>query len=182
MNNKKVKRLTELGIALALATLLHFVRIYQLPQGGSVSLEMIPIFFIALRWGLKEGITLGCMYGILQLILGAKIFYPSQAILDYPVAFSSLGLAGIVHNWTSRNNFKENGMLITGGVILAGGIRFLIHVISGVIFFGEYAPEGQNVWIYSLGYNASYMLPEIVITIVVMIFLVKSSSSFIATK
>lgn len=182
MNDQKVRRLTELGIALALATILNFVRIYQLPQGGSVSLEMIPIFFIALRWGLKEGITLGGMYGILQLILGAKIFYPLQAILDYPVAFGSLGLAGIIHNWIDKNNLKENGILIFSSVILAGGVRLLIHIISGVIFFGEYTPKGQNVWLYSLGYNASYMLPEILITIIVMIFLVKSSSSFIATK
>ncbi|SJZ57091.1 energy-coupled thiamine transporter ThiT [Selenihalanaerobacter shriftii] len=179
MNNLKTKKLTELGIALALATILNFIKIYELPQGGSVSLEMVPIFFIALRWGIKEGLILGSTYGVLQLLLGAKIYYPIQAVLDYPVAFSVLGLAGIINTWLRKAKIKKRIILVIIGVLLGGALRLLVHTISGVVFFSQYAPESQNVWIYSSVYNLSYMLPETIITIIIMIFLLKSSADLL---
>jgi thiamine transporter len=178
MAEEKTKKLTELGVALALATVLNFIKLYELPQGGSVSLEMLPIFFIALRWGLREGIVLGSMYGVLQLLLGAKIYYPLQAIIDYPLAFGVLGLTGIVSYWLDRNNLSKRIILTTGGILIGSLIRLLLHTISGVIFFAQYAPKGQNVWIYSFGYNASYMIPETIITILIMILLIRNIPDF----
>jgi len=179
MDNLKIKRLTELGATLALATILNFVKVYELPQGGSVSLEMLPIFFIALRWGLKEGLILGSLYGVLQLMLGAKIYYPLQAILDYPLAFGLLGIAGIVHNWLKVEKNKKNLILISLSILVGSFLRLVVHTISGVLFFAEYAPKEQNIWLYSAGYNLSYMLPEAIITIVVMIILIRSLPEFI---
>ncbi|MGM0470723.1 MAG: energy-coupled thiamine transporter ThiT [Bacillota bacterium] len=180
MESQKIKELSELGIALALATILNFIKVYELPQGGSVSLEMVPIFFIALRWGVKQGITLGILYGSLQLILGAKIYYPLQAILDYPLAFGSLGVAGVIHNvFAEIDKSLKELILVSISILFAGSLRLIIHTVSGVIFFAEYAPESQNPWFYSIGYNLSYMLPEIMITVVIMIILLRSSVDLI---
>jgi thiamine transporter len=74
-------------------------------------------------------------------------------LLDYPIAFAVLGLAGL---------FKRNIYL---GAAVGGTARFISHFLTGVIFFGEFAPEGQSVWLYSLTYNLSYMLPDTLICI-----------------
>ena len=116
---------------------------------------------------------LGTTYGLLQLLLGASIYYPLQAILDYPLAYGLVGLAGLVAKLITKSSFKVRSILISMAIILGSSFRFLAHVISGVVFFGEYAPEGIDVWVYSLGYNASYMIPQIVITIIAMVLLSK---------
>jgi len=173
MDNIKIRKLTELGVALALATILNFLKLYKMPQGGSVTLEMIPIIFIALRWGWKEGVFLGATYGLLQLLLDASIYYPLQAILDYPLAYGLVGFAGLVSNLFAKSSFKVRSTLITMATILGASFRLLAHVISGVVFFGDYAPKGVDVWVYSLGYNASYMIPQIIITIIALVLLNK---------
>ncbi len=173
MKKSKINKLTELGVALALATILNFIKVYTMPQGGSITLEMLPIIFIALRWGWKPGVFLGTVYGLLQLLLGATIYYPLQALLDYPIAYGVLGFSGLISNLFSQNDFKIQAILITLATLLGSSLRFLSHVISGVVFFGEYAPEGIDVWIYSLGYNASYLIPQMILTTIAMILLIK---------
>ncbi|AGB41242.1 putative proton-coupled thiamine transporter YuaJ [Halobacteroides halobius DSM 5150] len=174
MKGSKVKKLAEMGVALALATIFNYLKIYQLPQGGSISLEMIPIIFIALRWGWREGFLVGTGYGILQAMLGGYIVHWAQLILDYPLAYGLLGLAGLVGNLYQTNDLKKKSLIISSGVLVAGFLRFLAHFITGVVFFGQYAPEGQSVWVYSLVYNASYLVPETIITGIVMLLLIKA--------
>ncbi|MCK8828002.1 energy-coupled thiamine transporter ThiT [Natroniella acetigena] len=164
MDNLKTRRLAELGLALALAVILNFFKIYQMPQGGSISLEMLPIIFIALRWGAKDGFLLGVAYGILQVLLGGFVVHWAQLILDYPLAFGLLGLGGIVGKF-----FKKDLLLIVSSALIGGTLRFLAHFLAGAIFFADYAPQGQNIWIYSFVYNVSYILPEIIITVVIML-------------
>ncbi|MBM7556637.1 energy-coupled thiamine transporter ThiT [Halanaerobacter jeridensis] len=173
MNSQQIKKLAESGVSLALAVVLGFFTIYKMPQGGSVSLEMLPIIFIALRWSWKDGVMLGTAYGVMQIMFSNSIFHWAQVILDYPVAFALLGLAGIVGNLAQKDSLAEKSRIISLGVILAGSTRFIIHFLSGMIFFAEYAPEGQPVWLYSLVYNGSYMIPETIITLVVMVMLNK---------
>ena len=173
MNSEQIKKLAESGVSLALAVVLGFFTIYKMPQGGSVSLEMLPIIFIALRWNWKDGVLLGTAYGIIQIMFSNSIFHWAQVILDYPVAFALLGLAGIVGNLKEKNTLAEKGRIISMGVLLAGSVRFIVHFFSGMIFFAEYAPKGQPAWLYSLLYNGSYMIPEIIITLVVMVMLNK---------
>ncbi len=153
---KNVRVMVEVALAAALAVVLSMLKLYTLPQGGSLSLEMIPVFYVAI----KRGGTLGCLTGLLmglgQLLFGAYIVHPVQLVLDYPVAFALLGVAG----------FMRSTPLV--GVVIGCTLRFLAHFASGIIFFGQYAPEGMNVWVYSAVYNASYMLPETAITLVVI--------------
>ena len=171
MNSKQIQKLAESGVSLALAVVLGFFTVYKMPQGGSVSLEMLPIIFIALRWNWKDGVMLGTAYGIIQIMFSNSIFHWAQVILDYPVAFAVLGLAGIVGNLAQNDSLGDKTKVISLGVLLAGSTRFIIHFLSGMIFFAEYAPKGQPVWLYSLIYNGSYMIPEIIITLVVILVL-----------
>ena len=94
--NWTVKMLVEGGLCIALAFVLGYIKLFSMPQGGSVTAgEMIPIIIFALRHGSLPGIVVGAVYGLVQMLFGGSIFHPIQAILDYPVAFGVLGLAGI---------------------------------------------------------------------------------------
>ncbi|WP_350344889.1 energy-coupled thiamine transporter ThiT [Proteinivorax tanatarense] len=151
MRNEKTKILVEAGVMLALAIILSYLRLGRMPQGGSVSLQMLPIFIIALRWGVVPGVLTGAAFGLMQILLGeAWIATPLQAFIDYPLAFGVVGIAG----------FFRNKKVV--GIALGGMLRFLCHFFAGVVFFAEYAGE-QNVYIYSGVYNITYILPEIII-------------------
>jgi len=155
MPREQVRRLAELGIAVALVFVLSNIRVYRMPQGGSITAaSMVPIFFVALRWGAGWGILAGVAAGIVNYIFDPFFVHPVQVLLDYPVAFGALGLAGLLPRWPWL------------GVTLGGAGRWLAHFISGVVFFAQYAPAGQSPWVYSAIYNASYMVPEIIISII----------------
>jgi len=162
-----VSALAEMGVAVALAVVLGFVRPFTMPQGGSVSLEMLPLIFVAVRRGVGPGVTTGATYGLLQLLLpGAFIYHPAQAALDYPLAFAAVGLAGAV---------PVRGFLsLTGAVALGSGARFVFHFLSGLIFFASYAPHWEAPWLYSITYNALYLVPEAAITLLVLWPLLKA--------
>ena len=153
MANRKVRVLVEGALAASLALALSYLKLWRMPQGGSITLENVPLLIFALRWGLKAGFGAGSVAGILQLILGGYVVHPAQALLDYPLAFAVLSFASLVKKpmWA--------------GLVLGLGARFLCHVLSGVIFFGAYAPEGTNVWLYSSIYNGSFMLPSLLLSI-----------------
>lgn len=167
MKKWSTKMLVEAGIMIALAIILDRIKIYEAPQGGSVTAgSMIPIFLFAFRWGLGPGVAAGALFGILQLILGGWVFSPAQAILEYPVAFGVLGMAGIFSSKVYKEN--ESGIIgIIAGVLLGIGLRFTCHLLAGVVFFSEYAGS-QNPWIYSLIYQASYLVPEFIISAVIL--------------
>lgn len=150
------KVMVQVAIAIALGTVLKMFRIIQMPMGGSVTLgSMIPIIFIAYVYGPKVGYLAGLLFGIMDLLLGAYVVHPIQLLLDYILAFGVLGAAGY---------FKNNVIL---GTFTAIGLRFLCHVISGVVFFSSYAGD-QNALIYSILYNGTYLLPEAIITMVIL--------------
>ncbi|PAV28817.1 energy-coupled thiamine transporter ThiT [Virgibacillus profundi] len=178
MRSKRTLFLIEVAIFAAMALLLDilpFLSFKVWAQGGSVSFAMIPIFIVAFRWGVRGGILAGLLWGVLQLLFGPAIFTPLQGFLDYIVAFSVLGLAGIFAK--SIQNATKEGKAIVGlsyillGTLLGSALRFLAHFTGGIVFFGEYAPEGQPVWIYSLIYNGSYMLPGFLVSGVIVYFL-----------
>lgn len=169
---KKIITLVETAIVAALAIVLNLYTPFQLwPNGGSITLTMVPIAVLSFRRGIIAGITAGLITGlILPVLPGAFYAHPIQVILDYPLAFALLGFSG----WFSVKNTATRGsqmMRVVIGLFSGGVLRFLSHFLSGVIFFAEYAPKGQSVYMYSLIYNASYILPEIIISIIVVIVL-----------
>lgn len=160
----RLLRLVETAVMIAAAVALSYVRIYKMPQGGSVTLaSMVPILLIALRYGTGWGVTAGVLTGLIQYLQDPYFVHPVQFLLDFPLAFGVLGLAGLARgrSWTVA--------AWLGPIALVG--RFLAHVASGAVFFAEYAPAGQNPWIYSTIYNGSYMLPELVISGLVLMAL-----------
>ena len=159
--------LVEAGIMIALSVVLSEIKIYQAPQGGSVTAgSMIPILLFAMRWGMGPGVIAGVTFGVLKLMLGGWVFSPTQAILEYPIAFGFLGLAGIFSN-SIENTKGRNYFQIILSVFLAIGGRFICHLLAGVIFFAEYA-GAKNPWIYSAGYQASYLVPEFIISAIIL--------------
>jgi thiamine transporter len=162
----KTRDWAELGIMLALAFALKFFSLQFFswlrlwPNGGAITLaSMVPIFYLALRRGWAVGCFAGILFGLFDFILEPYFFHPIQVLLDYPLAFGVLGVAGL---WPKRYAL---------GIVVAGLLRLLCHVLSGVVFFSSYAWPGWNPWFYSLVYNASYMVPEILISVGVMILL-----------
>jgi len=171
MKKVNTRMLVEAGMMVALAQVLSYVKLFEMPQGGSVTAgSMVPIFIFAFRWGTLRGLLAGMVYGILQFILGEKYSYHIVSILfDYVIAFACLGLAGL---------FRHKGMLgVMAGAFLGVFGRFICHVISGVVVFASYAPEGQSPWVYSILYNGSFLLVELVISLVIVGVLYKASKS-----
>lgn len=158
---KKIKFTTQLiariGIALALATILKMLRLYHFPQGGSITLgSMVPILIIAFIYGPQVGCLTGFLYGIITFIMDPYILHPVQVLFDYPLPFMSLGLAGF---------FKQKKWL---GVIVSVFVRFICHFISGVAFFGSFAPEGISPAIYSLAVNGPMIGIEGIICLIIL--------------
>jgi thiamine transporter len=140
----------------------------HLPEGGSITIgSMVPLIWFALRRGLRWGLEAGAIYGLIHLALFPEIVNPAQILLDYPLAFGALGLAGA---------FQKRPM--TGvGVAIFG--RFVFHFISGVAYWSQYAWAGWNVYAYSAAYNATYLVPEFIISAIVIFILLKRNVLYI---
>lgn len=155
-----VKALTYSSIAIAISYVLSNVKLFALPQGGSLTpFSMLFVITIAYFFGVRTGVLAGVVYGLLQLALGGYVFHPIQILLDYPLAFGALGLAGIFAN-------QKYGLI--KGVLVASLGRFICHFISGVVFFGQWAPEGWNSVVYSIWYNFSYVGVEGILTAILV--------------
>lgn len=158
----QTKILAEVVVSVALAYVLNLIVLFRLPQGGSVTaVSMVPILWLALRRGARIGVLAGVIFGLVDLFPQPFIVHPVQFLLDYPLAFGALGLAGLL---------RGHPML---GVIVGIGGRFICHFLSGIIFFATYAPEGMNPVIYSAMYNGSYLTVELAFSIIVMYVLDK---------
>lgn len=156
-----IKQLTFSAMAVTLAVVFSFLKLGKLPQGGSITLfSMFFICLISYLYGVKAGLMAGIAYGLINLILDPSIYYPIQMLLDYPIAFGCLGFSGLFSH-------SKHGMI--KGYLLGITGRYVAHVLSGVIFFNMFAPEGWHPLIYSLWYNASYILPDAIVTIVLLL-------------
>lgn len=170
-NNKNwtTRMLTEGAICIALSFILGLIKLFTLPQQGSVTAgQMIPLIIFAMRYGLGKGFVVGALYGLINMMLGGGIYHPVQAILDYPLAFGLLGLAGIY-----SVEFQETKSIapILKGASIGIIARLICHVLSGVVFFKDYTPDGMNPWIYSITYNGSFLLVEFIITVLIIYLL-----------
>ena len=163
MDQSKTRMIAEAGVAIAIAQVLSFITLFHMPQGGSIkAASLVPLMIFAYRWGGTRGIWAGVVYGVLHFLLGFKssIHYLS-IILDYLVAYGAIGVCGY---------FKDNITGLVSGSIVAIVLRWFASVTSGAVVFASYAPQGQNPWIYSMIYNASYMIPDGILNIIVLLF------------
>ena len=160
----RIRALCEGAIMVALAFVLSFVKLYELPNGGSLTPAMFPICFFAVRWGLGKGLLAGFVFGLLQLIFdGAYAWGWQSMLLDYLLAFTPLGLAGL---------FRGKAWGIFPGTAIGCLGRFIIHHISGITIYRIIEPTAvpglgtyDNAHLYSLVYNGSYMLPNMVLAL-----------------
>ncbi|HBI56595.1 MAG TPA: energy-coupled thiamine transporter ThiT [Firmicutes bacterium] len=175
MNSRFTTRtIVEAGMMLALAVVLGLIKPISMPFGGSVTVgSMIPLLLIAMMRGPVVGITVGVLCGVINYFLGGWLVSPVQWLLDYPLAFGALGLAGFVWNPVRKGiiKFGSQSLLAVVATIVGLGGRFICHFLSGVWFFGSFAPEGMPAWKYSLGYQASYLVPEIILSAIILFFL-----------
>ena len=165
-NHLRIRAITEGAMLVAAAQVLSFVKLYDFPQGGSVTAAMFPILLYAVRWGLGRGLLAGFVFGMLQLIFdGAYALGWQSMVLDYLLAFTPLGLAGL---------FRGKAWGIFPGTVLGCAARFAVHYLSGVTIYRINIPTeipGFGVFdsaeVYSLVYNGCYMLPCALIALVI---------------
>lgn len=155
-----VKALTISALMVGAAIVLGQFKLFEMPQGGAVTpLSNLPIVLCAYYLGTRRGVTAGMCVGLLNLIFGPYVIHPLQMLLDYPLAFGALGLGGVMRN-------KKNG--IVKGYILGLAGRYAVAVVSGIVFFGAYAPAGFNAFTWSVWYNFTYLAAEGVITVIII--------------
>lgn len=194
----KSRKIVLSAMLIAMAMVLSFIQPFQLPFGGGITLaSMMPIVFISFIFGTRWGLFSAFVYSIIQMISGAKVvasfFLPGESqmtlgaalavcFMDYILAYTVLGFGGIF-----KNKIKNNTISITTGCVFALSLRYIVHIISGAIFFGAWAEWfftqegfyaiGQKIinmfsgnslsLIYSVFYNGLYMIPEIMLTAII---------------
>ncbi|MBB5148337.1 MULTISPECIES: energy-coupled thiamine transporter ThiT [Ureibacillus] len=182
MRNQKLLWMVEIAIFAAIGYVLDQLKFSIWAQGGSVSLVMLPIILIAIRWGLSAGLMTGLIVGLLNMTINPYIVHWAQALLDYVFAFTFVGFAAIVRkqvlDGVSGNRKNKIALFVIIGTIIGGLLRFICHTLAGAIFFKEYAGD-QNAWIYSIGYNGSYMVPAIILTAVAAVLIFTASPRLI---
>lgn len=154
------RQLVYSAVAIAIAVVCSMIKLFEMPMGGSVTLlSMLFIVLIAYWYGPYVGIMTAVAYGLVQFVTEPIFYTIPQMLLDYPLAFGALGLAGFF-------NKKKWGLQIG---YIAGVIgRFVFATISGVVFFASYAPENMSPLVYSAAYQASYLIPEAVVTLIII--------------
>lgn len=158
------KTLAFAGVSIALSFALSYIKLFSLPQGGSITLaSMLPLIIYAYAFGVRRGVMAGVIYGMLQLVQSPQIYEPMQVVLDYPVAFGAIGLAGIVKN---MDFLKKPVYKFLFGSTVACLLRYVSHFLSGYYVFSSWAMEGYTALTWSLVYNL-YVLVDLIIIIAV---------------
>lgn len=192
-SSQRVFNLVLAGVLIALGTALSFVKVFDLPYGGSITLcSMLPVMLFAYRAGIKWGLGAGFVFSVLQLLFGLDALkgisgttVVGSILLDYLLAFTVLGLAGLL-----RGKLKSHPAAFTLGCLIAGLLRYVCSFLSGWILWSEYADvnfspmlagmSGQQLaFFYSLLYNGSYMLPEIIITCIAGFLVMQFAGKYI---
>ncbi len=184
--------LVEGALMVALAFVLSVIPLPKMPQGGSVTLfSTLPIIVMSFRHGLKWGVGTAAVYGVLQTFAGLGNVAAAQTpgamflcvMLDYMVAYAALGLTGPIANklafakgeQTAPSAGRELASM-AAAVVITGLIRLACSFLSGILIWGAYTPAGTPVWAYSLGYNASWCIPDVAIVLVAILALSRVKS------
>lgn len=167
----------EGAILLALSQILGYLKLYELPQGGSVTFSMLPLLIFCCRWGGGAGLLCCSLFGLLQLMLdGAYSWGWASILFDYLLAYGALGLAGFLHG--TKNN-------LFWGSLLGCCARFVSHLVSGYLYvrgtaaFSIYGVETASPWLYSAIYNGAYMLPNLMILLLAGLVLRKPMARYL---
>ena len=166
LNAKKIRwdsRSLSMGaMCIAIAFVLSCIRLYRMPQGGSITpAAMLPLILFMVACGPLKGFIVGCVFGLLKLLADPYIIHPIQLLMDYPLAYGAMILGCLATLFPLKDPWK-----LPVAVLLACIARWIMSVLSGVIFFAESAGD-QNALVYSMVYNLSYMGPDALVCILV---------------
>lgn len=151
------------AVCIAMSFALSYLKVVEMPQGGSITIaSMLPLMIFSYMFGTRKGVFAGFIYGILQAFQDTYILHPAQFLLDYPLAFAAIGLAGM---FAHTDSLRYPQLKFTLGAIVAVVGRFLSAYLSGVFAFGAFAAEGRPAWLHSLIYQATYLPIELVIVV-----------------
>jgi len=157
-----IRSMTYAGLAMSVAFLLSFLTLFTMPGGMGGSVTPMSMFFVTLigfMFGPVVGVVSAVAYGLLQLVQRATVVHPIQLLLDYPMAFGALGLSGFF--WKMKHG------LYIGFVVAVIG-RWVMHTVSGVVFFGQFAFDAWHPLPFAMVYNGTYIFPEMVITLIIL--------------
>lgn len=159
-----LRALCEAAIFVAIAVVLNALRFRILPQGGSINLVLIPLVILSIRWGTGIGLMSGFVFGVIKAIMGSAFAWGWQSLLlDYFVAYTVIGVAGF---------FRHRSNRAVVACVAAGFAQYFVFWITGVLIWGEWMPDEflnmpmTSPWIYSLVYNGTHMIPNILISAV----------------
>ncbi len=179
-NKERILTIASGGVCLALGFVLSKLVIFEMPMGGSVTpASTLPIIVFGMAFGPIWGFIVAIIFSMLQLI-GGYLMTPFQVVLDYIFGYAMLGLTGFAGLPSAKrieisNPLKRfsSASLVKAVIftVIAYAARWFCSVLSGVIFYAEYAPEGMNPWIYSMTYNGGFLAADLGITLAVMIVL-----------
>ncbi len=154
------KAMVTSAVLVALSIALNQIILFRMPQGGSITaFSMLPIVVCAYLFGVRRGMMAGMCVGLIDLIFNPYVIHPIQMLLDYPLAFGALAFAGLMRT-------RKFGLI--SGYIVGLLSRYFCSVLSGIIFFGQYAPEGFNAFTWSIYYNITYLGVEGALTVIVL--------------
>ncbi|MCT4508725.1 MAG: energy-coupled thiamine transporter ThiT [Tepidibacter sp.] len=167
-NNKPdLRTMIKIGIFSGISYILYITQFIKYPQGGGISLfSMVPVMLLSILYGRTVGLTAGLIFGLSKMLNGMFVVHPAQFLLDYVLSTMGLGLACVFG--------RENKFKIFMGCLFAVVVSVGMNILSGAVYFGQYAPEGMNVWWYSFIYNGSSAGVEgILCTVIVAVFPIK---------
>lgn len=186
----RTRTLVECALMIAVGTVLAQIKIFDMPYGGSVTLlSMLPFILVSFRHGVKWGLATGFVNAMLQMLLGfyappagTAIAFVGVVLLDYVLAFTLLGSAELF-----TKPFRSRAVGVAVGTAAVCVIRFLCSFLSGALLWGSYQEyyewaQGMSVWMYSFIYNATYMLPELILTTVAAVLLYKAMPKFFTAE
>lgn len=175
-NMSKVRRMVECALLLAIGFVLMSIKIFEMPNGGSITLvSMLPFIIISFRHGVKWGLLAGLACSLLQMMTGlwappagTIVAWIGMLLFDYILAFSLLGLACVF-----AKPFRNRMVGVAVGTAVVCALRYLCAVLSGCLIWASIVTDGFGAVAYSVTYNASYMLPETVLTVAITLVLYK---------
>lgn len=173
------KAISLAGVCVALSYALSYIKLWDMPQGGSVTLvSLLPVTLYAYLFGMKKGFFVGFVYGLLQSLQDPYIIHPAQFLLDYPVAFAAVGFAGALNDTKLPDR-----VAFALSALLAGTVRFAAHVLSGAFAFGSYALDAgaSSALAYSTAYNL-YVFVDVALVIVAGALLLSSKAFALESK
>ena len=179
-SHKKIRALSEGAIIIAAAQILGYIKIFELPNGGSVTLSMLPLFLYCARWGFGYGALASFVFSLLQLLLDGAYAWGWQSILgDYIIGYTVICAAGLFHG-------RKGGFF--AGIVAGSVARFAVAYVVGVVVWGEYMPENffgmtmTTPWFYSALYNGSYIFASMLLCLVVAGILWRPLEKYITGK